>query len=91
MKRARTQKSVSVNIRASVHQRDLIKQAFLAVDAVTSAQFQALLDRPLPPTDTLRRLLKTKAPWEQRPSIVLSKRCSCSIERGIRQEHSQHG
>jgi len=27
--------------------------------------FKALLDNPLPPTAKLRRLLKTKAPWEQ--------------------------
>jgi len=24
-----------------------------------------MLDRPLPPTDKLRRLLKTKAPWDK--------------------------
>ena len=43
----------------------LLDQAFFTVDARTFAQFQALLDRPLPPTDKLRRLLKTKAPWEK--------------------------
>jgi uncharacterized protein (DUF1778 family) len=43
----------------------LLDQAFFAVDAGTFAQFQALLDHPLPPTDKLRRLLKTKAPWEK--------------------------
>jgi uncharacterized protein (DUF1778 family) len=42
----------------------LLDQAFFAVDAGTFAKFQELLDRPLPPTDKLRRLLKTKAPWE---------------------------
>lgn len=42
----------------------LLDQAYFAVDAGTFAGFQALLDRPLPPTDRLRRLLKTKAPWE---------------------------
>jgi uncharacterized protein (DUF1778 family) len=42
----------------------LLDQTFFAVDAGTFAQFQALLDRPLPPTDRLRRLLKTKAQWE---------------------------
>ena len=42
----------------------LLDQAFFSVDAGTFAQFQALLDRPLPATDKLRRLLKTKAPWE---------------------------
>ena len=37
----------------------------LTVDADTFAKFQSLLDNPLPPTDKLRRLLKTKAPWEK--------------------------
>ncbi len=41
----------------------LLDQAFFTVDHGTFAQFQALLDRPLPATDKLRRLLKTKAPW----------------------------
>ena len=43
----------------------LLEQAFFTVDEGTFAQFQALLDQPLPPTDKLRRLLKTKAPWEK--------------------------
>ena len=42
----------------------LLDQTFFAVDAGTFASFQALLDRPLPPTARLRRLLNTKAPWE---------------------------
>ena len=42
----------------------LLDQAFFSVDAGTFAKFQELLDRPLPTTDKLRRLLKTKAPWE---------------------------
>ena len=43
----------------------LLDQACFSVDAGTFARFQALLDYPLPPTDKLRRLLKTKAPWER--------------------------
>jgi uncharacterized protein (DUF1778 family) len=43
----------------------LLDQAFFMVDAGTFAKFQALLDRPLPPTDKLRRFLKKKAPWEK--------------------------
>ena len=43
----------------------LLDQAFFAVNAGTFAKFQELLDRPLPATDKLRRLLKTKAPWER--------------------------
>lgn len=43
----------------------LLDQAFFTVDAGTFARFQALLDTPLPPSDKLRRLLKTKAPWEK--------------------------
>jgi uncharacterized protein (DUF1778 family) len=42
----------------------LLDQTFFTVDAGTFAKFQELLDRPLPATDKLRRLLKTKAPWE---------------------------
>jgi uncharacterized protein (DUF1778 family) len=57
--------SVSINIRAKAKQRDLIDQAFFMVDESTFAKFQMLLDQPLPPTDKLRRLLKTKAPWEK--------------------------
>lgn len=43
----------------------LLDQTFFMVDAGTFARFQALLDTPLPPSDKLRRLLKTKAPWEK--------------------------
>ena len=43
----------------------LLEQAFFAVSAGTFTKFQELLDRPLPATDKLRRLLKTKAPWEK--------------------------
>lgn len=43
----------------------LLDQAFFTVDDGAFAQFQALLDQPLPPTDKLRRLIKTKAPWDQ--------------------------
>ena len=43
----------------------LLDQTFFTVDAGTFAKFQSLLDRPLPPTDKRRRLLKTKAPWDK--------------------------
>ncbi len=43
----------------------LLSQTFFAVDSDTFAQFQLLLDNPLPPTDKLRRLLTAKAPWEK--------------------------
>lgn len=93
MRRARTNESVSINIRAKTRQRDLIDQAaeqqgrsrsdfmldaacckaedvlldqvFFTVDTHTFKQFQAMLDKPLPATDKLRRLLKTKAPWDK--------------------------
>lgn len=42
----------------------LLDQAFFTVNQGTFAKFQALIDNPLAPTDKLRRLLKTKAPWE---------------------------
>ena len=44
----------------------LLDQTFFMVDAGTFGKFQALIDRPLPATDKLRRLLKTKAPWEKK-------------------------
>ena len=43
----------------------LLDQAIFAVNASTFVKFQELLDRPLPATDKLRRLLKSKAPWEK--------------------------
>ena len=43
----------------------LLDQAFFAVDAATFEKLQALFVRPLPATDKLRRLLKTKAPWNK--------------------------
>lgn len=43
----------------------LLDQTFFSVDVNTFAKFQALLDKPLPATDKLRRLLHTKAPWEK--------------------------
>lgn len=44
----------------------LLDQAFFVVDTSTFAKFQALLEKPLPATDKLRRLLKTKAPWDKK-------------------------
>jgi uncharacterized protein (DUF1778 family) len=43
----------------------LLNQTFFTVNAGAFAKFEALLDQPLPPTDKLRRLLLTKAPWEK--------------------------
>lgn len=43
----------------------LLDQAFFTVDANTFEKLQALLDKPLPATEKLRRLLKTKAPWDK--------------------------
>jgi uncharacterized protein (DUF1778 family) len=43
----------------------LLDQAFFVVDESIFKKFQALLDKPLPATDKLRRLLKTKAPWDK--------------------------
>ena len=43
----------------------LLDQAFFAVGTGTFARFQELLAHPLPPTDKLRRLLETRAPWEE--------------------------
>ncbi|MBY0506020.1 MAG: DUF1778 domain-containing protein [Bryobacteraceae bacterium] len=60
--------TVSSNIRAKARQRAedfLLDQAYFPVSKTVFAQFQTLLERPLPPTDRLRRLLKTTAPWER--------------------------
>lgn len=43
----------------------LLDQAFFTVNAGTFETFQFLLEKPLPATDKLRRLLKTKAPWDK--------------------------
>jgi uncharacterized protein (DUF1778 family) len=43
----------------------LLDQVFFTVDGDTFEKFQALAEKPLEPTDKLRRLLKTKAPWEK--------------------------
>ena len=43
----------------------LLDQAFFGVKSGVFAKFQAMVDRPLPATDRLRRLLKTKAPWDK--------------------------
>ena len=42
----------------------LLDQTYFAVDAGTFARFQALLENPLPATDKLQRLLKTRALWD---------------------------
>ena len=46
-------------------ERVLLDQAFFTVDADTFDKLQKLLDEPLPTTDKLRLLLKTKAPWDK--------------------------
>ena len=43
----------------------LLDQTFFSVGTNTFATFQALLDKPLPTTNKLRRLLNTKAPWNK--------------------------
>jgi uncharacterized protein (DUF1778 family) len=43
----------------------LLDQAFFPVDDKMFATFQVLLNKPLPATDKLRRLLNTKAPWDK--------------------------
>ncbi|MDF1795280.1 MAG: DUF1778 domain-containing protein [Coxiellaceae bacterium] len=43
----------------------MLDQAFFTVDTDTYDKLQSLIDKPLPATDKLRRLLKTKAPWDK--------------------------
>ena len=42
----------------------LLDRAFFQLDAEAFAAFSAMLDKPLPPTDELRALLRQPAPWE---------------------------
>jgi uncharacterized protein (DUF1778 family) len=65
MSHIHSNESVSINTRTKKRQRELIDQGFFTVDTSTFKKFQALLDKPLPATDKLRRLLKTKAPWDK--------------------------
>jgi uncharacterized protein (DUF1778 family) len=43
----------------------LLDQAFFTVSDKAFDKLVSLIDRPLPKTDKLRRLLNTKAPWEK--------------------------
>jgi len=43
----------------------LLDQTFFTVDVNTFEKLKALIDRPLPTTDKLRRLLRTKTPWDK--------------------------
>ena len=43
----------------------LLGQTFFTAEANIFNKLQELLDKPLPATGKLRRLLKTKAPWER--------------------------
>jgi uncharacterized protein (DUF1778 family) len=43
----------------------LLDSAFFFVNDDIYTKFQALLEKPLPATDKLRRLLRTKAPWDK--------------------------
>lgn len=42
----------------------LLDQAFYIAGENKFSQIQTLIDEPLPPSDKLCRLLKTRAPWE---------------------------
>ncbi len=43
----------------------LLDQAFFTLGPEAFAKVQELIDKPLPTTPALRKLLKTKAPWER--------------------------
>jgi uncharacterized protein (DUF1778 family) len=43
----------------------LLDQSLFLVGTDIFTRFQHLIENPLPPTDKLRRLLKTKAPWDK--------------------------
>lgn len=61
--RSRTDFMLDASCREAEHV--LLDQAFFTVDQTSFEKLQQLIDAPLPPTDRLRRLLKTKAPWEK--------------------------
>jgi uncharacterized protein (DUF1778 family) len=42
----------------------LLDDVYFPLDTESFGQFQALLDRPPAPSNALRNLLSTKAPWE---------------------------
>jgi uncharacterized protein (DUF1778 family) len=42
----------------------LLDQVFFLLDSQGFAQFKDMLDNPPPPSDRLRQLMMTKAPWE---------------------------
>lgn len=42
----------------------LLDQIFFTVDGESFEKFQDMLDNPPEPSERLRRLLQTKAPWE---------------------------
>ena len=44
----------------------LLDQAFFTVDAATFDELNALIDKPLEPTEKLKKLLNTKAPWDNK-------------------------
>lgn len=45
-------------------QNVLLDQTFFQLDEEAFARFSAMLDAPREPTDALRKLLRTPAPWE---------------------------
>ena len=64
-KQGRSRSDFMLDAACSKAEDVLLGQTFFSVDANTFAKFQALLDKRLPATDKLRRLLNTKAPWEK--------------------------
>lgn len=42
----------------------LLDQTYFALDAKAFTAFQAMLDKPPPPTDRLRRTLEARTPWD---------------------------
>lgn len=60
----RTRSDFMLDVACRQAENVLLDQAFFSADTSTFEEFQALLDKPLPATDKLRKLLKTKAPWK---------------------------
>lgn len=63
-KQGRSRSEFMLDVAYREAQDILLDQSFFAVDEGTFDQLYNMLEEPLPPTDKLRRLLNTKAPWD---------------------------
>ncbi len=60
----RTRSDFMLDVACRQAENILLDQAFFSTNTSTFKKLQALLDKPLPTTEKLRKLLNTKAPWD---------------------------